>query len=145
MPYVSDISLSVSVHSLELSPDEITKIARVEATRSHCLGMRKGKSRTEKHESNYWSYAIKVLGKDEAADQTHWFSDGLIRLLKDLPVDFVKQLQTRDAEASAVIWVGLFDVQDQGAINIRSDVSKMLGERDLELVFDMYIDHSGDD
>lgn len=145
MPYVSDISLSVSVHSLVLSPDDITEIAGVEPSNSHCIGDRKGVRQRRSYDTNYWSLRIKVLGKEEEADRIHWFSDGLIRLLKDLPVDFVQQLKARDPEVGALIWVGLFDVQSQGAFNIRSDVSAMLGERDLELVFDMYVDHTVED
>ncbi len=138
------MTLSICVHSQVLSPDEMTRIAGVEPSDSYCLGDRKGLHQEEKYISNYWARRIKVNGAQEERDETDWFSDGLIRLLSPTPVDFVNELKAQDPEVSAILWIGLFDIQDQGALNIRSDVSRMLGERDLELVFDMYIDHKSE-
>ena len=141
MSYISNISLSLTVHSEQLSPDEITKVAGVSPTDSHCKGDAKGIARKGNRESNYWSLQTKVRGEDQKPKRIHWFSDGVSRLLEQIPTDFVQQLSELDPESDASIWTGLFGIQDQGAFNIRSDVSKMLGEYDLELVFDMYIDH----
>lgn len=135
----------VSVHSLVLSPDEITQLAGVGPTGSHCLGDCLGVVHKKTAEANHWSLVIKVRGEDEKTDSIHWFSDGIVRLLTPIRTDFVQRLKEFDPDVGAIIWVGLFDIQDQGAFNIRSDASKMLGERDLELVFDMYVDHSAED
>ena len=96
--------------------------------------------------ANYWSLVIKVRGVGmKRRNRFIGSPDGIVRLLTPIRADFVQQLKARDPEIGANIWVGLFDIQDQGAFNIRSDASKMLGERDFELVFDMYVDHSVDD
>ena len=141
MSYISNISLSLSVHSEHLSPDEITEVAGVSPTDSHCKGDAKGVVQKGNYESNYWSLQFKVRGEEQNTDSIHWFSDAVIRLLEQVPIDFIQKLSTLDSEIEAILWVGLFGIQDQGAFNIHPDVSKMLGEYDLELVFDMYIDH----
>ncbi len=140
MAYVPDISLTVSVHSRVLLPDQITEIAGTSPIDSHRLGENRGKYLKGAFQTNYWSHCIKVSGKDETSDRTDWFSDGLARLLDQIPVDFAQQLNSLDPDSSAIVWVGLFDIRDQGAFNIRADTSKRLGEYGLELVFDMYID-----
>jgi hypothetical protein len=145
VPYVSDMSLSMSVHSLVLSPDEITKLAGASPTDFHFLGDPRGVTLKGTHVSNYWSLQIKVSGENETADRTDWFSDGLVRLLDQVSINFVNKLEALDPDSSAIVWVGLFDIQDQGAFNIRADVSRRLGEYGLELVFDMYVDHEPDD
>ena len=120
-------------------------MAGVSPTDSHSKGDprgRKARIRKANYESNFWSLRIRVCGKDESAERIHWFSDGILRLLNQVSTDFVQRLSERDPDSCAIIWVGLFDIQDQGAFDIRSDASRMLGERDLELVFDMYVDHS---
>ncbi len=91
--------------------------------------------------SNYWSLNQKIIGEDETAECTEWFSDGVVRLLEQVSTKFSSRLSDLDSEATAVVWVGLFGIQNQGAFNIRPDASKMLGEYGLELVFDMYIDN----
>jgi hypothetical protein len=125
-----------------LSPVEISEIAEIDATESHCIGDSKGVVRKGIYETNYWCLSLKLRGEEEEGEQTHWFSDGLIRLLSQLPENFVHKLKARDPEIGANLWVGLYDIQNQGAFNIRSDVSKLLGERELELIFDLYVDHS---
>ena len=144
MPYVSDIRLAVSVHSEHLDPDEITELAGVSPTDSHRIGDPKGRVRPGTYSTNHWESAICVDGLAEGTDQIQWFSDGIARLLKPINVDFVLALLARDADAGAIIWVGLFDIQDQGAFNITPAASRLLGQYDLELVFDMYVDHDAD-
>ncbi len=142
MPYVADISLSICVHSQILSPDEITKLAGVPPTDSHCKGDKRSPVRKEVYVSNYWALRVKMRGEVESSDCTEWFSDGIVRLLKQVPADFVSQLANLDPATEPIVWVGLFDVQDQGAFNIRADASRMLGLYELELEFDMYIDYA---
>ena len=144
MPYVSDIRLAVSVHSEHLDPDEITELAGVSPTDSHRIGDPKGHVRPGTFPTNYWENAIRVDGQAEGTDRIQWFSDGIARLLKPIRAGFVPSLLARDADAGAIIWVGLFDIQDQGAFNISPNASRLLGEYELELVFDMYVDHDAD-
>lgn len=142
MPYVTDIKLTLTVHSDVLSPEQITEIAGIQPSDSHRIGDTFGRNLKGTRKSNYWAFWLRVDCDEEVAECTEWFSDGIIRLLERLPSEFVSRLTEMDSDLCAIVWVGLFGIQDQGAINIRSDVSKLLAEYNLDLVFDMYIDNN---
>lgn len=141
MAYISDISLAISIHSDRITPDQISDLAGVQPTDSHFMGDSKGRIRKGNYESHYWALYEKIKGDPLDENHTNWFSDGVIKLLQQVPADLVSQLERIDPEVGAIVWIGLFGIQDQGAFNIRADASKLLGEYKLELVFDMYIDH----
>tara|TARA_R110000744_G_scaffold352465_1_gene458559 strand:- start:684 stop:1067 length:384 start_codon:yes stop_codon:yes gene_type:complete len=124
-----------------ISPEQIADISGVQPSDSHQTGDSFGRVRKGIQKSNYWAINQRIEGDDTIADCTDWFSDGLIKLLGQVSSDFKSRIIALDSEACVICWVGLFGIQDQGGLNIRSDASKMLGEYDLELVFDMYIDN----
>ena len=137
MPYVKRFRLTLRAFSETLCPEELSELAGASPDDSYRVGDPIGKIRQGRRETNYWSITLKIESGTS-------FSDAVHELLSQVSVDFCEQVKTRDPNAVVNVFVGLFDIEDQGTFEIRSFVSQQLSQRDLELIFDLYIEHGTD-
>jgi hypothetical protein len=128
---MKDISVTLGVHSKTLTPEDITRIARCEPDDTARRGDIRSKRRPPRTHS-YWCISV--------ADQSgREFSDLVLELVARVPESFREDVIRSDPDAQIHVWVGMFDVQDQGAFEIPADLSRELAARGLDLVFDLYI------
>lgn len=136
---MQDISVTLRVLSGVIPIERISELAGCEPDRAYLDGEpRHPIPGSRVQVGNFWAIGAQV---NEECD----FSELVLGVLSRAATELRNRVLGEDPEAVVDVWIGMFDVTDQGAFQISPQLSGELAIRGLELVFDLYVDHGADD
>jgi hypothetical protein len=127
---VDETKVTLSLRSLDLDPEEVTRSTGIMPTRSRRRGDAVGSGRSETHLDGFWSYEHKVLAPEEA-------NAALSQLLGLLPADDAFWSSLREEHDVTLSLTMVVKAWNRG-FALDAGLVQELGRRGLALVFEVY-------